>query len=185
MKAIMGVIFGSILTYVFIQYGYAPPVIIQLPNKIKEVSENVIASTFIEDTQTSLEQRQKAIAILIKNDVKYFIEIDNAIGNRFSTEAIEKIVRRRVRILRNYNRAFEISFANGKNKAVRVRMEKIYGTTNVETLKEKIIVKRIRKDPLLYALLKKRFPGYSDMKLAQIILGDMNKSEKVKSLFKQ
>lgn len=81
MKTFIGLVIGSVLTFLFLKFGYTPPVTFQIPEKLKAIPEQLIASSFIEDVDSTLEQRQKGIAILIKYGPDYFIEIDNAICN--------------------------------------------------------------------------------------------------------
>jgi hypothetical protein len=170
MQTILGIVLGSIMTYLSLEYAYTPPEIFQLPSKIQAVTENVIASTFIEDTEATIKQRQRSVAVLIKNDSDYFIEIDNAIDNRFTNEAIEKIARGRLSIIKNYDHAFKIAFNGEKNQAIREHLKRKYGTNDLELIKERMIIEEIHKDLLVYKMLQKHFPGYSDEEIVHAIL---------------
>lgn len=173
MKTFISLIIGSVLTFLFLKFGYTPPAPFQLPGKLRAIPEQIIASSFIEDADSQLKQRQKAIATLIKYDPNYFIEIDNAIENRFTKRAVEKIVNRRIRILKTYSTGFARAFDKDKYPALRKRLEERYGVTDEASLKKKVLIERFHKDALVYKILKRRYPDLSDEEIAEKILGDL------------
>lgn len=171
MKVILGMFVGALLTFLSIENGFSPPEVVQLPAKIQALPEQIIASSFVEDAESDLKQRQKAIAVLIKHDPSYFIEIDNAIGQQFSNEAVNKIARRKLQLIKGYNVGLNKIIDDAENyPELRESLERIYGTEDNETLRYRMLAKRIRDDELIYQMLQRRFPAMSDEEIARFIL---------------
>lgn len=171
MQVIMGVILGAVMTFLFLEIGYSPPAVIEIPAKIKALPEQLIASSFLEDAESALDQRQKAVAILIKYDPGYFIEIDSAIDNRFTSEAVNRIARRKLQLVKGYNNGLDkIINDRGEYPALRESLERLYDTEDSATLRYRMLAKRIRDDELIYKMLQQRFPAMSDEEIARHIL---------------
>jgi len=171
MKTFIALFMGSLLTFLFLEFGYTPPAPLQLSDKIKTLPEQLIASSFVEDADTTLKQRQNAIAILIKYDPNYFEEIDNAIDNKFSNQVVNKIADRKLHLLKNYSNEIVRAFDKEKYPALRERLVARYSVSEVGALKKKVLVERFREDTFIYMVLQKRYPGYSDEEIAEAILG--------------
>ena len=171
MKAFVGLIMGSGLTFLFLEFGFTPPVPFQLPDKLKAIPVQIIASSFLEDADSELKQQQHAVATLIKYDSNYFVEIDNAIANRFTKEAMNKIANRKVQLLKNYSTGITRAFDAKKYPALRKHLEKRYGVTDEGALSKKVMVERIREDAFVHKILQERFPESSDEEIAETILG--------------
>ncbi|MCP4721146.1 MAG: hypothetical protein GY860_16955 [Desulfobacteraceae bacterium] len=170
MKSFISLIIGSALTFLFLKYGYSPPETFQLPEKLKAIPEQLIASSFVEDANSNLKQRQKAVATLIKFDPNYFIEIDNAIGNRFTQQAVDKIADRRILLLKNYSENIAKAFDKAEHPALRKRLEERYGVEDEHSLKRKVLLEKLHEDKFVSKVIRQRYPGYSDEEIADIIL---------------
>jgi hypothetical protein len=171
MQTIFGIILGAVLTYLALEHDYEPPAVLQIPSKIQAATEGIIASSFINDAGTSLKQRQKSVAILIKGDPNYFIEIDNAIDNRFTREAVSKVARRRLQIIQQYDSMLDKAFDAEEHQALRNYYEQKLETTDLTLLKARYIMKEIQQDPLVYNMVRERYPNLSNDDIGLAILG--------------
>lgn len=170
MQAFLSLILGSVLTYVVLEFGYSPPIILDLPNKVKAIPEQLIASSFIDDPEADLKQKQTAIAIMIKNSSNYFIEIDNALNNQFTHAAINKITDHRLLLIKSYTQEFANILENDTHSSLKKFLIERYQTTSVTEIKIHIMQDKIAEDPFVYAELKKRYPEMTDQQIIRRLL---------------
>lgn len=170
MKSFVGLLVGCLLTYAVLEFDYSTPDIIDLPNKVKALPEQLIASIFIEDPKASLAQKQKAIAILVKNSEDYFIEIDNASNNQFTLAAVNKITEQRISLVKTYTVQFAKVLTSDDYPSLKQHIINRYQTSSVNELKVKVLIEQIIQDAFLHEELKKRYSGQSDEQIAKHIL---------------
>ncbi len=173
MKAFFGLAIGSVLTYLFLNYGYTPPEIFQMPNKLKAIPEQLIASSFVEDPNAVIKQKQNAVATLIKFDPKYYVEIDNSIGNLFTEKAVERITDRRITLLKEYAKASQKAFDKDKYPELYEYMKKRYKVDDLVSLQKRMLIEKLKEDLLVYQELQKKFPNESDEHIAAKLLNDL------------
>ncbi len=99
MKTFIGLVMGSVLTFVFLKFGIKPPEIFQITGKLKALPEQIIALSFLEDADTNLKKQQHAVSTLIKYDANYYLEIDSLIDYKFTKQAINKIAKRKIDLI--------------------------------------------------------------------------------------
>ncbi|WP_339725612.1 hypothetical protein [uncultured Paraglaciecola sp.] len=170
MQALLSLLLGCVLTYAVLELGYSPPTILDLPNKVKAIPEQLIASSFIEDPKADLKQKQTAIAIMIKNSSQYFIEIDNASNNQFTHAAINKITDHKLLLIKSYTLEFANLLEKNTYPSLRKHLIERYKTTSVTELKIQIMKHKIAEDPFVYAELKRRYPGRTDEQIVRRLL---------------
>jgi hypothetical protein len=170
MQALLSLLLGCVLTYAVLEFGYSPPTILDLPNQVKAIPEQLIASSFIESPEADLTQTQTAIAIMIKNNSDYFIEIDNASNNQFTHTAINKIANHRIHLIKTYTLELARLLEDDTYPDLKKHIIKRYHTASVTELKIQVMKDKIAEDPFVNGELKKRYPGMQDEKIVRRLL---------------
>ncbi len=167
MKPVIGIVIGIILTFLYIRFGWTPPVLLQLMNVVKSLPDMVIAESILSNPSATPAQQQRAIITLIKYDDKLYKDIDAEIG--FTGMVIRKRVDRKLLLLRNEMKA---SDRIKKFPNLRDSMTERYGG---EDWQKGWYARRIRKDKFLSYHLKQMFPESSIEEIAKELLAESNK----------
>ena len=170
MKTFIGLIMGSALTYAFLGFGVKPPEILMFTDKIKALPEQIIALSFLEDTDSNLKQQQHAISTLIKYDPKYYFEIDSLIGYQFTKQAINNITLRKIDLVKAYSSALIEKFDPQKYPALQKHYERKFGIKGREAVLVYLMIERIKDDKFTNEALQKKYPGLTDSEIAEVIL---------------
>ena len=170
MQALLSLLLGCVLTYIVLEFGYSPPTIMELPSKVKAIPEQLIASSFIEDPEADLAQKQTAIAIMIKNSSDYFIEIDNASNNQFTYAAINKITSHRIQLIKSYTLEFARLLESDTYPELKKHIIERYQTSSITELKIQVMKDKIEDDPFVYRELRKQYPGMTDHQIVRRLL---------------
>lgn len=170
MKTFIGLIMGSILTFVFLEFGVKPPEILMLTDKIKAFPEQIIALTFLEDTDSNLKQQQHAISTLIKYDSKYFLEIDSLIDYQFTKQAIQNITIRKIDLVKSYSSTLIEKFDPEKYPALQKHYERKLGVKGKDAVLLYLMIERIKDDEFTHQALQNKYPGLSISEIAEVML---------------
>lgn len=174
MQAIIGVIFGVILTYAFLEHDYQPPEVFGAVQKIQAFPEQILASAYIDSVQTSLPQKQRALAVLIKHDAGYFQRLDSSCDHCLTRAAIARVGERKLQLLEGYRRAVESRLDLDKHQALKAYLQRKYQSDDTEVIKRAMLVEQMRSDPVTYQALKKLYPTLSDDQIAAQLLNTDN-----------
>ncbi len=169
-QSLLGVTFGVILTLLYVRYGYTPPWFFQLMGKFSSIPELTVVEITLDNPESSLVEKQRAISARIANNPEFYIEIDNTIDNKFTKEVIGRKIKRKLQLLRGYVERLEIS---EEHESIRDNLKNRPG--GIKGWKINMIAKQIQDEPLLFDYLKKRFQSSSPEEIAETILGTMGK----------
>ena len=167
MKIFVSALVASLLTFAYLEYDYSPSKAVTLPSEIIKIPQQIIASSFLEDTESSLKQKQKAIALLIRFDSDYFIEIDNAIGQQFTKAATHKIAKRKYDLIKNFIAAYDRLKEHPDLLNAQLKYHRV---NSLEELKQKMFVNEMYKNTLVLQALRQRFPKHTDKEIVSEIL---------------
>lgn len=170
MKTFIGLIMGSVLTYAFLGFGVKPPEILMFTDKIKALPEQIIALTFLEDSDSNLKQQQHAISTLIKYDAKYFLEIDSLIDYQFTKKAIHNITIRKIDLVKSYSSSLIEKLDAQKYPALQKHYERKFGVKGKEAVLVLLMIDWIKDDEFTHKALQKKYPGLTDTEIAETIL---------------
>ena len=165
-----GLLFGAAMTWFSLKTGRKPPTILELPQKIAALPHQLVASTVLDDADSTIEQRQRAIATLLKHDDDLFARIDNVLDHQFSDAIMDEKIHRRLIRAKLYRSSFDKVLEDDKYQALRQGLERKYGTTDTDLLRQRMLAERLEDDSLLLKSLKDQFPDDSTEQLAARIL---------------
>ena len=169
-KFFVGLFFGGAMTWFSLKTGYKPPVILELPQKVAALPHQLLASTVLEDANSTVQQRQRAIATLLKHDDDLFTRIDTALDHQFTDAILSEKIDRRLLRAKLYRSSFDKVLVGEKYLALRRGLERKYGTTDTDQLRQRMLAERLEDDSLLLESLKSQYPGESTVELAARIL---------------
>lgn len=150
MQTLIAIVLGCVLTYFYLENSYQPPVIFEIDAKLKAIPEQVIASEFLSSPDSDIEQKQRALSVLIKHDGDLFITLDKGCGHCLTKAAIkqadEKRISRAVQWFEGYERAqipqryhaiadhYQRRFDTDEELALKIAMMKLYLDKHPDTV---------------------------------------------------
>lgn len=170
LKFILGLAIGVGSTYFSVKHDRSAPHVLSLPGKLASLPHQLVASELLEAPDADLQQRQRAIAELLKHDEKLFARIDNHIANQFTDAVINESFDRRMRLAKAYRHSLDRVLENPKYRSLRRMLQRTHRTSDTETLRARMLAKRLQEDKLLYSLLQERHPGKSAEALAKQLM---------------
>jgi hypothetical protein len=169
-QSLLGVTFGVVLTLLYVRYGYTPPWFLQLIGKFSSIPERTVVEITLDNPESSLAEKQRAIVTRIAHDSEFYIEIDNATDNRFTTEVIKRKIKRKFLILQGYVEGLETL---EEREGIREKLKNRPG--GIRGVKIEMIAKQILGEPLLLQDLKEKYQTSSPKEIAEKILVSMEK----------
>jgi len=169
-KFLSGAVAGAALSFLYLIYGYQPPVITKLldiPKEATALAMDIVAEEVLYNADAALADQQRVIAFKVGADPDFFREIDTATDNSFTNEVLRRRASRQANRLRISRTRFDKVL---QYPALREHYEDRYKTNDPQQIKQHMFIDAIRKEPFLHQHLKKQFPGQTDEQLAAHIL---------------
>lgn len=167
-KLLGGVVFGVVLTWLYVRFGFELPGIARLGQKVAAEAVVTTAEVDLYDPAAPLENRQRALAMVISEKPELFLEIDESIGGRFFHEAMRRKAVRKAKLLKHRDKAYDMAL---EKPALREVYERKHGVRDRDRLKRAMFIADIRRDEFLYDFLTGQFPQASPNELAEIVQG--------------
>jgi phage-related protein len=136
-----------------------------------------IADNILEDPHSNLPQQQRAIAIYIRHNPDFFVNVDNMIDNNFTKRVLDnKLKKKKAKQISNLN-AYTTGLDKVNNyESLRKSLEKRYGSNWQQHWERKLLVESIKDDPYIFDHFKKKFQTTSEEKIAEEIIS-INRSK--------
>lgn len=167
-KFIVGVLFGVVLTYLYVRFGYQLPGVARLPATLSAEAIVATAESTLYDVNAPPENRRRALAVIVGQRPELFVDVNDQLDDRFYDEVIRRRAVREAKLLKASHSAYGKVLAKSALRAV---YEKRYAETNDERIKRRMLIDAIRDKPLLSEWLDRRFPEADADRQAEIVLG--------------
>ena len=165
-KFVLGVVFGAVMSFVYVHYNIQLPAYLQLP----DILRGNLISTATEETLYDLDagkaERQRALEVYFDNRAQDAARIDAAYGHPFLTALHKERASRHARQLSMAWSAFDEALSKS---ALRQTLERKYGTDDADALKRAMLMDALERKPFLKQWLEKTNGPVSAGKLRDLL----------------
>jgi hypothetical protein len=137
LKFILGVVFGAGLAIGYVKYNVELPEYLQLTEKLRGNLVSTATEGELYDLDRDIETRRRALEILFANRPDFAVEVDAEYRHPFLEALYRRKATRQARRLRSQWSAFDVGLSK---PALRGKLETRHGTTDTETLKQRMLV---------------------------------------------
>lgn len=152
LKFFLGTALGAILSFVFVRFGLEPPAITKLPEKLKANLVTTAVEADLYDLNAAAGVHERALKIYFDNRAGSAAKLDADAGHPFLT-ALHRD--RAIREARQLNAAWSAYDDVLAKPALRATLERKYGASEDEALKQAMLMDALVKRPFLKTWLER------------------------------
>jgi len=152
LKFFVGTALGAILSFVFVRFGLEPPAITRLPEKLKANLVTTAVEADLYDLSAAAGVHERALKIYFDNRAGSAAKLDADAGHPFLTALHRDRATREARKLNAAWSAYDEVLAK---PALRATLERKYGESEDEALKQAMLMDALAKTPFLKAWLER------------------------------
>jgi len=168
MKFIGGVLFGVIMTFLYVRYAWTMPEVAQFPGRITEAAIITTAEMDLFSPDVSDDVRRRALSIVMSQKADEFVAIDLELGSPLMEDVLRREALRESKLLKHQMSAFGMAI---DKPALRKALERKHGKTeDDEELKRRMLLSAIHEDEFTSWYLRTRFPQLTQSELIDIVL---------------
>lgn len=167
-KLILGALIGVGITYAYVRFGYKPPAVVQLAEKVTDGAVATTASLSLYSPTASDDERQRALLVYLSKEPEVLLEVNRELDGRIMQEVLRRKALGQAKVLKHQMTAYEGALAR---PALREVLQQKYGVTDDDQLKRRMLATAIRKDEFLHWYLKRISLNQSDDHLVDVVLG--------------
>ncbi len=167
-KLVLGALIGAGITYAYVRFGYKPPAVVQLAEKVTDGAVATTASISLYSPTASDEERLRALSVYLSKEPGVLLDINRELDDRIMQEVLRRKALNQAKVLKHQMTAYEGALAR---PALREVLQQKYGVTDDDQLKRRMLAAAIRKDEFLYWYLKRISVDQSDDHLVDVVLG--------------
>lgn len=162
-----GMLIGVALTYAYVRFGYTLPGIVQVGSKVAGEFMISTAEMDLYNPQSPLEQRERALAVVVGQNPDLLIEADRAIGHQLLEEILRRKAERIAKLLKQRLSAFDVALDQPE---IRKLYEKKFRIRDRELLKRRMLLKNLQDEYFLHGYLRRKFPAVEEDELLNLVL---------------
>ncbi len=151
-KFILGVLFGAVMSSVYVHYNVQIPAYLQIPDILRGNLVSTTTEATLYDLDAASTQRQRALVVYFANREQDAAKIDAAFGHPFLSALHKERASRHARQLSMAWAAFDEALSKD---ALRQTLEDKYGTSDTATLKRAMLMDALKRKPFLKQWLEK------------------------------
>lgn len=167
-KLIVGALIGAGVTYAYVRFGYKPPAVVQLAERVTDGAVSTTATMSLYNPDANEDERHRALAVYLGKEPEVLIEIDRELDGRIMDEVLRRKALRQAKLLKHQMTAYDAALAR---PALREVLEKKYGASGDDQLKRRMLAAAIRKEEFLYWYLQRSLPDRNDEHFVDVVLG--------------
>lgn len=152
LKFFVGTALGAILSFVFVRFGLEPPAITKLPEKLKANLVTTAVEADLYDLNAAAGVHERALKIYFDNRAGSAAKLDADAGHPFLAALHRDRATREARKLNAAWSAYDQLLAKA---TLRAALERKYGASEDEALKQAMLMDALAKQPFLKAWLER------------------------------
>lgn len=146
LKFILGVVFGAVMSFVYVNYNVELPGYLQLPEMLRGNLISTTTEATLYDLDADEAARQRALEVYFDNRARDAAKVDAAFGFPFLAALHRERASRMARQLAMAWGAFDEALAKD---ALRQTLEAKYGTRDTDALKRAMLMDALARKPFL------------------------------------
>jgi hypothetical protein len=152
LKFILGVVFGAVMSFVYVHYDIQLPSYLQMPDVLRGNLVATATEATLYDLDADNAAQQRALEMYFENRARDAVKVDTAFGHPFLTALHRERATRKARQLSMVWHAFGETLSK---EALRSTLEKKYGTSDTDGLKRAMLMDALDRKPFLKRWLEK------------------------------
>lgn len=167
-KFVFGLLIGVVLSWAYVRFGFTLPGILGWTGKVSSEAIVMTAESTLYDPQATIDERKRALAVIVGQRPALFLEVDQVLNNGFYEEALRRKAVRKAKLIKGQISGYDMALSK---PALREVLEKKHRATDDETLKRRMLLASVDDDEFLSSYLKRRFPDRTADGIVDTVLG--------------
>ncbi|MCB1504540.1 MAG: hypothetical protein KDJ47_06145 [Hyphomicrobiaceae bacterium] len=168
LKFIFGVVFGALMSFLYVHYNIQLPSYLQVPELLRGNLVSTATDATLYDLGAAKDARQRALEVYFDNRSGDAARIDAEYGYPFLTSLHRERASRQARQLLMAREGFDMTLAKD---ALRTVLEKKHGTSDTVALRRAMLMDALDRKPFLKRWLQKTGATLAPDNLTDILKG--------------
>jgi len=168
LRFMAGVLFGVLMTFLYVRYKWTMPEVVQLPGKISEAAVVTTASMNLFSPTAPDDVRRRAFTVVMTHKAEEFVKLDQELGSPLLNEVLRREAVRESKLLKHQMSAYNVAM---DKPALRSALERKHGRTDDnEELKRRMLLSAVHDEEFTSWYLRENFPQLTPSETVDLIM---------------